>query len=430
MSFLNPTYLWALLGLAIPIAIHLWSKKEGKTIKIGSIKLLSEADSRQSSSISLNELLLLFLRLSIITLLVLAMAEPQIRRNTTNTPLTYIVEPSLINNEKFSPLIDSLSAKSSIKLLQSGFPEFKADEFEETNFKTPNYWQLAKDMETLRSDSIVVFTNAFVTGLNGKRPVVDKKIEWIILESENPKDQIAKAILKKDKVQLLSILNTSDNLSFKKENISLNNTDINVSRDSIKIITNNQEKQLALEIEEPLSIFVFYESKLAKEATYLEASFNAISKYLDRPIKIKKAQDTSTFDESKDMYLVWLSEKSTLKSASRLLSYKPDNLSNSMIVEGESKNEYYLTNTLNTENSIEERLTEQLLDWLNLHPELEEKIKTLDKRVVSKAELLPIHKEVEETSTYIETLSISKWIWILLGLVLVVERIIASIRKQ
>ena len=53
MSFLNPTYLWALLGLLIPIAIHLWSKKEGKTVKIGSIELLRESDSKQTSIIKI-----------------------------------------------------------------------------------------------------------------------------------------------------------------------------------------------------------------------------------------------------------------------------------------------------------------------------------------------------------------------------------------
>ena len=60
MTFLNPTYLWGLLGLAVPLAIHLWSKMEGKTIKIGSIQLLTEANPKQASSIHLNELFLLF----------------------------------------------------------------------------------------------------------------------------------------------------------------------------------------------------------------------------------------------------------------------------------------------------------------------------------------------------------------------------------
>ncbi|MEP0086438.1 MAG: BatA domain-containing protein, partial [Maribacter dokdonensis] len=77
MSFAHPSYLWALLGLLVPIAIHLWSKKEAKTIKIGSVQWLSESKSKQSSSIQLNEWWLLVLRMGIISLLVLLMAKPQ-----------------------------------------------------------------------------------------------------------------------------------------------------------------------------------------------------------------------------------------------------------------------------------------------------------------------------------------------------------------
>ena len=124
MFFLNPTYLWALLGLAVPIAIHLWSKKEGKTIKIGSIQLLSEADSKQNSSIKLNELWLLLIRLILVALVILIMAEPQIKCNTINTKLTYIIEPALFENKSISKFLDTISTEASFRLLQKNFPGF------------------------------------------------------------------------------------------------------------------------------------------------------------------------------------------------------------------------------------------------------------------------------------------------------------------
>ena len=88
MSFAHPSYLWALLGLLVPIAIHLWSKKEAKTIKIGSVQLLSESKSRQSSSIQLNEWWLLLLRIGIISLLVVLLAKPQWYSKVSNKTLT------------------------------------------------------------------------------------------------------------------------------------------------------------------------------------------------------------------------------------------------------------------------------------------------------------------------------------------------------
>ena len=71
MELINPIWLWGLSGLLIPIGIHLLSRREGKIIKIGSIRHLEETNSKQFKSIRLNELALLLLRCLIITILVL-----------------------------------------------------------------------------------------------------------------------------------------------------------------------------------------------------------------------------------------------------------------------------------------------------------------------------------------------------------------------
>ena len=51
MEFLNATYLWGLLGILLPLAIHLWSRKKVVTIKVGSIKLLQASEPKQNSNI-------------------------------------------------------------------------------------------------------------------------------------------------------------------------------------------------------------------------------------------------------------------------------------------------------------------------------------------------------------------------------------------
>ncbi|NBP69377.1 MAG: hypothetical protein EBU52_11590, partial [Cytophagia bacterium] len=47
ITFSNPAMLWSLLGISIPIAIHLLSRKEGKVIPLGSIRYLEESPSQQ-----------------------------------------------------------------------------------------------------------------------------------------------------------------------------------------------------------------------------------------------------------------------------------------------------------------------------------------------------------------------------------------------
>ena len=264
MFFLNPTYLWALLGLLIPVAIHLWSKKEGKTIKIGSIQLLSEADSKQNSSIQLNELLLLFIRLLLIALVVLIIAQPQIKKDLKNIKLTYLVEPSLLYNKSITNILDTITDDSSVRLLQNGFPELILEDTPIANQITPNYWQLAQQMNDLHSDSIIVFTNGLLKGLKGKRPEVNVNIEWIIIDDGETSEQVVKALKKDDDIELITSISNSLNTSFQKETLSLNsnNIEFNEAKDSIKI--NNE--WLLLETIKPLNVLIFNDKDFDKEA--------------------------------------------------------------------------------------------------------------------------------------------------------------------
>ena len=95
MVFLNPLFLWTLLGLLVPVAIHFWSKKKVKTIKIGSTQLLRELNPKQTKSIRLNQWFLLLLRMMIITLIALILAAPGIEFLKTERSITYLIEPSL-----------------------------------------------------------------------------------------------------------------------------------------------------------------------------------------------------------------------------------------------------------------------------------------------------------------------------------------------
>jgi len=66
MTIANPILLWALAGLSIPVAIHLLSRKEGKVLKLGSLRHVQETSTQQFRGIRLNELPLLILRCTLI----------------------------------------------------------------------------------------------------------------------------------------------------------------------------------------------------------------------------------------------------------------------------------------------------------------------------------------------------------------------------
>ncbi|MGK0414367.1 MAG: hypothetical protein ACJA1B_002591, partial [Polaribacter sp.] len=184
MSFVNPTYLWAFLGLLVPLAIHFWSNKEGKVIKIGSTQFLEASDSSQSKSIQLNEYVLLLLRLLLMGLLVLILVEPQLKQESKNTALTYIIEPSLLENNAVQSIIETIDSDTQIRVLTSELPQIEYYKIDNPLKVTPNYWQLTEQMESLKTDSIVVFTKGLLSGIKGLRPTINKPVKWIILEDE------------------------------------------------------------------------------------------------------------------------------------------------------------------------------------------------------------------------------------------------------
>lgn len=76
MAFLYPSFLWALLALAIPIIIHLFYFKRFKKVYFTNVKFLKEVKEETSSRSRLKNLLTLLMRLLAMAALILAFAQP------------------------------------------------------------------------------------------------------------------------------------------------------------------------------------------------------------------------------------------------------------------------------------------------------------------------------------------------------------------
>ncbi|CAN5230090.1 hypothetical protein BH23BAC2_BH23BAC2_17900 [soil metagenome] len=428
MTFLNSTFLWALLGLVVPVAIHLWSKKEGRTVKVGSIRLLRESDPRKTSNIKLNELWLLLLRMLAIIILVLILAEPQMKREIQTSPLTYLIEPSLLEYEEITSLLEKLPPGANIRLLGKGFPEYNINYTPTALNRVPDYWQLVREMPELHTDSIVVFTNAYYSGLKGKRPT-GSNINWVFLDPSNPRSTAIKASRKQDGVEILSAASNATHLRFSKETFSLPSPELslNAAGDSLRI--DGSEALIPLVVEDAINVEIFYEESFDKERKYIQSSFAAISKFIDRPVNINTTTVLEDYNLSAP-YLVWISESPAPISAGRQLIFKPDSLATGIINRGEDPNIYFLTDFLNPENILEENLPEELLEFLELNKDLNPEIEPLDKRVVGQNEIQPNQgNEIPEKAGLINT-DFALYLWMLLVTLLLAERGLAYYRKQ
>jgi len=79
MTFLNPLYLLGLAAGAIPIVIHLLTRKRPRRIEFSSVAFLREVNVAQLRRFRLRELLLLALRVLAISLLALALSRPALK---------------------------------------------------------------------------------------------------------------------------------------------------------------------------------------------------------------------------------------------------------------------------------------------------------------------------------------------------------------
>lgn len=75
-SFLNPTLLWGLLAIALPILIHLFSRQRIKKIDFSSLIFLKSLEKTRLRAIKIKGLILLLIRSLIIFCVVLAFARP------------------------------------------------------------------------------------------------------------------------------------------------------------------------------------------------------------------------------------------------------------------------------------------------------------------------------------------------------------------
>lgn len=424
MVLSHPTYLWALLGLLVPLAIHLWSKKEAKTIKIGSVQLLDESSSRQSSSIQLNEWLLLLLRMLILTLVVLLMAGPKWRIQHNKKQITYLVEPSLAHHSSLVGLLDSLGETSQVLLLKQGFPEWEQDLELPSEPMVPQYWQLVQRMDSLASDSIVVFTRAYMEGVKSMRPKTHKKIHWVVMESDTLFEKPLLAYQREKELELVSLEGNGQTAYFKKQ---IQSDGFSIEGDSLKLEVGENTQTIPVMDLDTVHVNIMADPEFDTERQYLEASFRALSKFLDRKIQV---QSVDADVENEVGLNIWLRKKKWEPKSGKWLVFKEDILSNTLIEESGQSNVYWLTSKLNTENTTEQHFTEQLLRLLDLDAAVIPLVTQYDQRQMDVAELKPNYVGEPKKKERTTLLDVSQWVFWILVLFMVVERVTAYVKRQ
>jgi hypothetical protein len=400
MQFANPIWLAGLGGILIPLAIHLLSRKEGKVIRIGSIRHFEETSTRQFKSIKLNEILLLILRSLLILLIVFLLAGLQWPGTSNGKTSWLLIEKGLEHDSELSHVIDSLAEKGFEKrAFARGFPI--ADD---TISEAPhNYWALVESLNKEQLDSAVIISANRIQAFRGERRMLPANVSWITKSLPEKEKIISQRKLGSDSVW----------------------TRTGKFRDSeTEFITQITPGNSGM-IPDTVRVAVVNDKQYAYDATLLSAALRAIDKYTPYFISLT-AIDGSNFQQDKQAdWTFWLTEEPAPSDERNLIALKPQPSQN--IIEQVSQQSWILTQRLTPETVIDENLTSQLTQLIFPEKETWKKANDSDIRT-SNAQIIEANtassgKEVAAHSGQ------ALWI-ILIALTFITERIVAYKRMQ
>lgn len=181
MFFSNTIWLWAIAGIVVPLAIHLLSRDEGKTIFIGSIRHLTESPMPRFRHIRINELGLLALRSLLIVLFAMLLAEPWTKFEGGEQQRWLLLDTGIEKESRFASLIDTLVSQGfEARRLSTGFPKIA-----ERTTHNGTYWQMIESLRQTSADSVVVLSYNLLTRFAGERVSLPAHVRWISTEPDS-----------------------------------------------------------------------------------------------------------------------------------------------------------------------------------------------------------------------------------------------------
>ncbi|UII24308.1 BatA domain-containing protein [Fulvivirga ligni] len=419
-SLAYPGYLWGFLALLVPLAIHLLSKQQGKIIKIGSIELLQEVDSKQTRTIRLNELLLLILRCILISIIVLFLAGLQLRKESSPTSSkAYLIEPELFSDENVKDLADSLIMTQEVRLFSDQFEVYDPQK-NYTDLPTPDYWNLVNHLNEIEPDSLIIFTASRYNGVTGKRPTTNKNIHWI----EWNKNDSIKAIVAAYQVDStnVAIVLTSDSakLNYKQYQWTGENSPQGIQQQDDEVRVSSDQPWIPMKEMEPVRVSIQADEVHTQQAMLVRAALLSIKKEVPLNIKISDQEPDVAF---------WLSEKPYSMETEKVFLLRPDSLATELISSDSKAGEYIITQNLNLQKVLRYRLAETIA---NLISPIKYHSAKYDMRTIPLSEWTPSKTAAEKgkATDKASFQSLEEWLALLFIIILIIERSFSWARKQ
>lgn len=177
LGFLAPGWLLGLATLTVPVALHLWSRRGGRPIRVGSIRLLLGAAPATRRSWSIRDPALLLLRCSVLAALVLALAGP-------------VWSPRATHGLRWALVADDVAARNVLmdSLTRAGLFVYRAEDTSAPRDRPQNLWTTLREADRAAPPEtrFEVFAPPQARLFRGVRPTIGAHVEWHTRPSATP----------------------------------------------------------------------------------------------------------------------------------------------------------------------------------------------------------------------------------------------------
>jgi hypothetical protein len=218
----TPSALLALLGLLVPLAIHLWNRRPGQEVAVGSLRWLTAGANRRLRNLRLEQVLLLLLRASLLAVLAVAVAGPVWRQVLPGGRGQVLLSPELAGTSSLAamrPSIDSLRRRGyKLRWLSQGLPRvsaaaWRADSLGQRPDSTRAlsqasnagfYWErIRQAADTFAGQPLYVLTPATLRGAQGTHRDLPPNLTWQTLPLTTETTWLQAANGSRDSLRLL-----------------------------------------------------------------------------------------------------------------------------------------------------------------------------------------------------------------------------------
>ena len=335
LQLTNPLWLWAIAGILVPVMIHLWHVKTGKTLKIGSIALLGKSARQSSRSFRITNWPLLLLRCLLLLLLAFLLSGPIWPKpaKITQTKGWVLLEKTPIKEayQHFKPKIDSLlKAGYELHLFDTSFRAVKLAEVLKDTVHQQNeadYRALLKLLKQKipQKNNVYLFTSNQLQHYHGKQSALNLNLNW---QTYTPADSVSAWVqsaflTSSDSIRVILGGSKPGGTVFSTKNLQSGdrgNPRFKVFFEEGKpfvSLQNNPQKAVAVDTS-TLKITV-YQNQYAADAKYLEAALQAVKKFSGRKMKLVFTDNFNQIRADQN-WVFWLSDQKTPQKFSKMVS--------------------------------------------------------------------------------------------------------------